>query len=736
MRIPSFINRIMVLTVIVCCLGMFTGCGKKEKVNPYVYIPEYQYVDGGCSSVFCGFVTGNDVYYFGVTYDEQGMTSKRMIRCIDLEDLSYRDLHPNLDDGCDIYKICQAPGDRLFLYYSKPEGTPGLCMIDSSDGHVLVDYDINGLFPNLMGIESVSYDKDNNVYIYGENIIGVISPNNEKLCMIPIEEWLGGMFHAPDGNVYIYYTNGAGTPLKLVNPRTRTLDTTGIDFQTVRYMNVSMGYTDDLFAYNDSGFWGGTLADGHFENYFDWIGLNVNSSDLVLAGELPDGRYFALANADEEERVQGEDEQLQLVFIKRIPAEEAEPVKELTYGCLWLDYEYKRQILAFNKSHSDVHISVKEYCSDDISYDDAINALNSDIISGKSPDIINLLNIAFDKYAEKGLFEDLTPYMEDDGIPKEDYLPNLINEFSIDDKMFAFYPCFRINAVCMRGANAEGREGWTLADFVKYFEDVPVQNIFEYGNRSMMFENCLYKNLDEFVNWETGECHFDSEAFIQFLHFANQYDEAFYFSDDFGSQDKIMNNKLYLVQTTISTVTAYRGLNAFFNGDVVFIGYPDANCHGNYDVNYQGALAMSSQTKNKDAAWEFLRMFLEDDFQNHIADGEYSGFPIKESALQRMYDSAMKEETVINPDTGEEEKVVKEYFGISDYSREIYSVSEEDVANLDALIRNLRPNNTYPQKIFDIITEETAPFFNGNKSAEECARIIENRLSIYVSENM
>ncbi|MFR7742642.1 MAG: hypothetical protein ACLU3I_04610 [Acutalibacteraceae bacterium] len=48
-----------------------------------------------------------------------------------------------------------------------------------------------------------------------------------------------------------------------------------------------------------------------------------------------------------------------------------------------------------------------------------------------------------------------------------------------------------------------------------------------------MLNNCLTRNLAAFVDWTTGKCTFDSEAFQQLLAFCNS------FPDDSSSDDGI-----------------------------------------------------------------------------------------------------------------------------------------------------------------------------------------------------
>ena len=45
------------------------------------------------------------------------------------------------------------------------------------------------------------------------------------------------------------------------------------------------------------------------------------------------------------------------------------------------------------------------------------------------------------------------------------------------------------------------------------------------------------------------------------------------------------------------------------------------------------------------------------------------------------------------------------------------------------------PTGSYNTEIFSIISEEASPYFAGQKSAADAAKIIQSRVEIYVSEN-
>ena len=66
---------------------------------------------------------------------------------------------------------------------------------------------------------------------------------------------------------------------------------------------------------------------------------------------------------------------------------------------------------------------------------------------------------------------------------------------------------------------------------------------------------------------------------------------------------------------------------------------------------------------------------------------------------------------------------------------EIYAAGEEEIEGIRQLIEIARPLSRESEEIYSIIGEEAAPYFAGQKSAAEVAKIIQSRIQIYVSEN-
>lgn len=60
--------------------------------------------------------------------------------------------------------------------------------------------------------------------------------------------------------------------------------------------------------------------------------------------------------------------------------------------------------------------------------------------------------------------------------------------------------------------------------------------------------------------------------------------------------------------------------------------------------------------------------------------------------------------------------------------------SEQQAEEFRFLIENSRPANWYALDIQDMLYEELAPYFDGQRSSKEVSEILNNRVQVYLDE--
>lgn len=101
-----------------------------------------------------------------------------------------------------------------------------------------------------------------------------------------------------------------------------------------------------------------------------------------------------------------------------------------------------------------------------------------------------------------------------------------------------------------------------------------------------------------------------------------------------------------------------------------------------------------------------------------------------------MAEKAMQPKTYTYTDENGEE-ITQEYNNelyIKGRSVTIPIAQQKDIDEVTRMIENTDSRAMIDQNISNIINEESGAFFAGQKSAEETAGIIQNRVSVYIGE--
>lgn len=739
-----------IFVIIFMAVVMIAGCGKKEEESTrkdFYYLPEYRELPIEANYIADLAEADDVVYMMTNSWDEETYETSTDLYAYHPMDEQCDKVALSIPQECSVQNMYVNDMGNLILSVGRYEENAEtgeykeyreLWEASPSDGSIINTKDITDAFSaaEYFYPQYCVADSKGNIYTSdGSENIFVIDKEGTLVAQIALDDWIEDLFVDKNDNAYIKKWTSEGARIipvdvnakKLGDPVTAAnITREGNSYNQKHYK----GTDTDLIISDNTGVYTYDFATDGAVDVFEWLDADMNCDSVQEMGLLSDGRYWVML-----QDYTGEKPEYSFALLAKTPASEVPVKEELTFATMYLSQDMRRSIIEFNKTNEQYRILVKEYQSDD--YNAAITQFNNDITGGNCPDIVNLTGLDFERYASKGVLEDLYPFMEKDGIKKQDYLENVLTAYEKDGKLYGIIPQFAINSAVIKTANAKGQTGWTLDEMLTIAEESGVQDVFNYGSQSGAFRFCVFYNINEFINWETGECFFNSEEFMKVLEFAAKLPkEPDYEAESVGLSERIRNDKLLLLENGISSVQEYQMLHTMFGEDITFIGYPNSERKGNLIRSTNTDIAITSKSDNKEAAWEFVKVFLSDEYQEGLVSEHGGwGFPIKRSALEKQFELDMTP-NYYEDESGNQTESPKTSWGYDDFQAEIYAAKQEDIdAVMEVLTSAERPAGSVNEEIMTIITEETEAFFGGQKSAKETADIIQNRVKIYVSEN-
>jgi hypothetical protein len=380
----------------------------------------------------------------------------------------------------------------------------------------------------------------------------------------------------------------------------------------------------------------------------------------------------------------------------------------ITLGTQWLDGTVKSAVLAFNRTSPDTRISITDYSL----YSTASNPfggserMNMDLLAGTAPDILSFVvgsGTQPESYITKGMLEDLNPYLDADAsVDRADLFENVLEAGSRDGKLYRLMPVFT-PASLVGKASTFPKTDYTLDELAEILAAHPDSHYMFYTTAQDWINMYARTLMSEFVDLATFTAHYDSPKFIAALEFSKKIpieydwaniDPATYVTD---MQEGYKNGKILLTTTAVISPDAVLYNEQTFGEAITYIHYPDS---GKYMLSSSCELAINSASKNKDAAWKFLS-----------------------STLQPAF-------ALINPNTLTINRASFEN-GIALLPSD---VTEAEIAQARSVVETATGGGGFDMTVQNIIIEECGAFYAGVKTAEETAKVIQSRVSLYINE--
>ena len=431
--------------------------------------------------------------------------------------------------------------------------------------------------------------------------------------------------------------------------------------------------------------------------------------------------------------------QLEVVFLKKIPENEVQPKKSIRLGTMAEDTSLNAAVIEFNKMNTEYQIEIVHYNSEDF------RNLGQDVAVGQGPDLIDLRNIAqkdLEVYLEKKILEDLTPYLnEDETLNREDFLPNFLECYTRGGVLYTIPDSFRISTLVGKSSEVGDDSGWTPQEFMDFAGRQPEESlILQYENKYQIFQCLFERQADSFIDWEKRECDLDCEEFRRLLEFSNRYPSDF--PDLLYDQipQLLSEGQLKLHMASIGSMQDVQIINRYFGEPVTYIGWPSAEgISGSYFQESGLMFGINSGSDYKEAAWSFIRMWLDEEVQLRnvkVAGQLFKAFPSRRDALEAVLNASL-EARYKEDENGELIEIplytICEYTADGEaFETAYYAATQEEVDAVEKLIFSIAKSETVNQEVLNIIMEEADAYFNGQKSLDEVVGIMQNRVQLYL----
>lgn len=701
----------------------------------YVYVAEYKSLNDYCDSIHALRFGGDKLFFAGMKGD------KDVLYSITVGEDDVKEYPLELEKGMHVNALGNDAEGNLLLgmiqYEGDPEagGTVKKVTIQkrSPEGEELETVETGNAFSKM---DSMSFylsgllqDKEGNYYLGASKEIYVLRQDGSLSCEIPIGQYLTNLFAMKDGRVVAAYYGNAGWTLEEVSPSQKNLQplASSIVFDYGTYqggVDTDLIYTQNAILYTCN------LGDEKPTALLNWMDSDIDSNNLSDFTILPDGRVAAVT-------VDYSAGATELGILTKKDRSEVPEKEILTYASLYVPYFAEKDIVAFNKQSDKYRIVVKEYGDESMSYADRAALLNADLTSGNAPDIIDLeySALSLEEMVAAGVLEDLTPYLDgDDIITREDYVENALRAYERDGKLYGIMSCFGISTLVGKVSDVGEGSTWTVDDVLALVDSKESGvEIFNYADRTNVLHKMCALNEELFIDRENGTCDFSSEDFYKILEFASRFPQEYEYDPNAPSEiEKIRSGKLLLLAESITSVSQYQMYEYEFGEPVNFIGYPTFGKSGLTLVPNSTTVAMHASSKNKEGVWEFIRFNLTEKRQENMWTAN-AGFPILKSALDKVLAEAMEDEYYEDED-GNKKLTSKSTWTTGDFTVEVYAATKEQVDRIREMIDTAQPGKIMEEKLYDIIREEAQAYFDGQKSAEDVAALIQNRVQTYLDE--
>lgn len=399
---------------------------------------------------------------------------------------------------------------------------------------------------------------------------------------------------------------------------------------------------------------------------------------------------------------------------------------------------------AFEAKYPDVHINIDVFApskvetmadgsvlstsNDDpnLSVDKYVAQLNTAFMNGTASDMINFMGLPFYKYADKGYLYDFKNTINgSDGLSGDEYYLNVLEAAQYNEGYYNMPFMFNaktlgvvkpiLDEAGMKPSDLTN-ETWNLESMLDFAKKVEEKTGKKYGlnfrDGAAMFAETLSIGGNPCVDLANKKVNFDCDAFKKLLEQVKEgVDEGYIKGYDGG-------NTLFCDNVSLN--------ETFFDDhyftpswdDYCIAWKPYTNSEGAIDAMLYCNYGLNAASNQKALCWAFMKFLYSEEMQSDVSC--YGRRMNKAAEKKRM--TAELDFSDLPADMsvqlkGSKEEALKEYLDFDDQCIQL-------VKGCDLLDFNVR----------ELIWKEATPYFKGEKTADEVAQTLQNKINVMFNE--
>lgn len=406
----------------------------------------------------------------------------------------------------------------------------------------------------------------------------------------------------------------------------------------------------------------------------------------------------------------------------------------IVFSTFWEDEGLKEAKRKYEAAHPNITIDLQYVETDDehmeAELEKYVTATNAAMLSGKGPDLIALDMLPSEKYVGQHLLADLSGMLKKDPLfIKGDYFNNVLENSQTNGGLFGLPLSFFLNvligdeaAIKQTGVPIDDKN-WT---WEKYAETLKLLN--EKGTNKgsagisagaaptdfketmqMLLSEMVKENYAHFVNETNRTANFESAAFTDLMEQVKQIykDVGNGRSGYFQSQN---------VNSAWDYMVSMKGNNK--EGRLYAKPRAEGTTAGGYFYPYK-IIGITEKSNVKQEAWAFIQFLLSEEIQ---PAPERAGFPVNKKVYEKQVQQLLASGTVKG-------------YALDPAQAQSVTVNPNQIKLLDSYLSEaVHPVAFQPTKIEEIVSKESQAYFSGQKSAQDVAKLIQNKVTTYLNE--